>query len=106
MKRKSLTPGWHVGLDNQHMTHLHQKWMNVFIRFTIEGEPYLGVLGVLRVFGKSTGQTLYETFKNMVEGKIQQQLGLTDHLIFIKCLFYSWNRINFSRLDSVTRRGY
>ena len=52
------------------MTHLHQKWMNVFIRYTIDGEPFLGVFGVLRIVGKSTGSTLYGSFKKMVEGEI------------------------------------
>ena len=35
-----------------------QKWINIFIRYTIDGLPVTTTLGVQRVFGNSTGVNL------------------------------------------------
>ena len=41
----------HVGSDSQKMN-FQQKWVNFFVRYTIDGQPKTTTLGVQRVFGK------------------------------------------------------
>ena len=44
----------HVGSDSQKMN-FAQKWINIFIRYTIDGLPVTTTLGVQRVCGVSDG---------------------------------------------------
>ena len=71
----------HVGSDSQKMN-FQQKWINFFIRYTIEGLPVTTTLGVQRVFGHSTGANLRQLFEDLVTGQHLQseiQTGKTLH---------------------------
>ena len=71
----------HVGTDGQKMN-FQQKWVNFFIRYSIDGLPVTATLGVLRVFGRSTGVALRQLFKDLVTGehlKSVTQTGKTLH---------------------------
>ena len=71
----------HVGSDSQKMI-FQQKWINFFIRYTIEGLPVTTTLGVQCVFGHSTGANLRQLFEDLVTGQHLQseiQTGKTLH---------------------------
>ena len=71
----------HVGSDSQKMN-FAQKWINIFIRYTIDGLPVTTTLGVQRVFGNSTGVNLRQLLEDAVTGqhlKSEIQTGKTLH---------------------------
>lgn len=57
----------HIGIDNQHMS-FNQKWMNIFVRYCVNGRPLSMTLGVQRVFGGSTGENIFNLVKGLVTG--------------------------------------
>ena len=57
----------HIGLDNQHMS-FNQKWMNIFVRYCVDGRPMSMTLGVQRVFGGSSGEKIFDLVKGLVTG--------------------------------------
>ena len=70
----------HVGTDSQKMN-FQQKWVNFFIRFAIDGVPVTSTLGVLRVFGQSTGVALRQLFEDIVTGKHLQSVIQTGQYL-------------------------
>ena len=59
-----------------------QKWINFYVRYTIDGLPVTTTLGVQRVFGHSTGVKLRQLFEDLVTGKhlkSEIQTGKTLH---------------------------
>ena len=71
----------HVGSDSQKMN-FQQKWVNFFVRYTIDGQPVTSTLGVQRVFGNCTGVHLRQLLEDLVSGRhihSEIQTGKTLH---------------------------